>query len=312
MSSRATRSKQRAAEIASLSPAKSTRSGGRSASPALNVSLRSSSPASRRSASPANSTKSVSTRGRGGAARGRGRGAKGAPARASPTPNRVGRGRPAKQQDSANAKLKPGVTRGRGRGRGRGRLAKAALEQHEDETEDPDDAAGDAESDPEVDRSHDMSGDGAGEPMDQAEKSAESDEIAAVTEGDASTDKGECGDSVSREDEGEVSESKEDGDDSEPLAQSVKSGSSEAAAIAEIASQLASDSATDQWPADPDNITFTDEHIQQLESVLSSDEGLKLLSDQQNAEDLTEDMTLDDKVIQVSLGDLMITYLFIS
>lgn len=280
MSTRATRSKQRAVEIASLSPAKSTRSGGRSASPALNVSLRSSSPASRRSASPANSAHNVITRGRGAGARGRGRCPKAPPTRASPTPPRVGRSRPGKQQatrGSATAK------RGRGRGRGRGRATKAKELPEDDQVSD-------------VVSEHDLSHDKSGEvdesmdieqSTDQADKSAESDEIAAVTENETTAEK---------QDDSEI--------DNEPLAQSMQSGSSEAAAIAEIASHLASDSVTDQWPDDPENITFTAEHIQQLESVLSSDEGLKLLADdQQNTEELTEDsMTLDDKVIQVSLA----------
>ena len=113
MSGRSTRSKQRAAEVANASPARSTRSGGRSVSPSVpSLGLRSSSPASHRSISPlANSS---TTRGRG---RGRGK--------STVSPQSTQSGRPKKQSPAKQV----GVPK---RGRGRPPKVKSTTFEHEE------------------------------------------------------------------------------------------------------------------------------------------------------------------------------------
>lgn len=268
MATRATRSKQRAADVAKASPARSTRSGGRSSSPAAHgIGLRSASPATPRSASQTNNTKSPPT------ARNRGRG------RAT---NKAATTTKAESPKSKSSKAAPSAAANKTRrGRGRNSRVKSAAALADQNEEDlADDATNIDEG-----KVEDVSGV-------SADSAVEENDVPVVEVNNEHT-KADISYNVSESNDLEA----------DPLTFSMRSTASSegqsnaAAAIAEIANHLAASSA-DQWPANEDMpMTLTEENMKTLESVLSSEEGLKLLAEQQDADDI-----IDDKIIQVGFN----------
>jgi len=287
MATRATRSQQKASDKANASPARSTRSGGRSVSPAsLSLGLgRASSPASSlRSASPGNTTRNVAAK----SARGRGRGRG---STHSSSPQKADVAMPTTSGSTSPRGRGRGRGKGRGRGRGRGKLVTAdslvdevvASEEPENLNESTDNAILDKTSEIECE---------------VVEKSVNGENAIELESTISPTI-----DSQPEPGNGEGEGINSLPSDPNPEVLTTTGDDSAVNEITAIATQLVSNTEAEEWTeADADNITFTEEHIKQLESVLSS-EGLMLLSTQEESAELN-DMSIDDKVIEVRVSRL--------
>lgn len=262
MSTRSTRSRQRAVEAANASPARSTRSGGRSSSPAsLNIGLRSSSPASPLSTSPTST-----------ASRGRSR----RPAGGSPASSGGRSTRKTVGQEPTPVKGRARRGRARGQRSNNAKLVNVDLQ--------------DAFSNDDDDESAELAGDqlpslDTSPTLPSADQFSAADKNADVT---SESVENFISDKISHDHEPDRTSPDAKPDDSD-------TPKTAAAAMAEIASQLELEADTAQW---------TEEHITQLESVLASDEGLQLLSEQPEAVEAINDMNITipvGKVLKCSI-----------
>lgn len=262
MSGRTTRSKQRQEENANLAPAKSTRSSARSSSPVLSVGLRSNSP-SLRSSSPAANKKGCNPSPRG---RGRGRG-KGRGRGTAHSQNEV------KVEETEVVKTTASVS-GRGRGRARGR-GKAGISR-----------AQVAKAKQLAAKLREKEDNNEGEDSDTPLSELVSKPVSRSNSHEGMENR--SGEQVSEK----ADKTNEDSTDAD--------APSEAEAIAQLASQLACTD-NDPWSPTDDKVVLTDEHIKQLESVLSSDGGLNNILTESHSPDDINDIGLDDNIIQVGL-----------
>lgn len=289
MTGRTTRSKQKQEESASLSPARSTRSAVRSGSPALKVSSKVS-PA--RSSSPATSRNQSAPRGRG---RGRGRGTSREQNLAPNSPGRVTRSAKAVPDNSPS--LKPsGPIRGRGRSRNKREVTDRSLDSslsvvvHKEEESEETELGSRSEVNIPAKELE------TAENLDSKPCSAEQERV--IDKDSSCTNQDTSGlkeDSIEKEDN-----SCETVQDSAKIeAQEDEEGKTSPTAdeaIAELANHLASGNNDDWTPSD--KAVLTDEHIKQIESVLTSENGLAMLTDRQTNSEINE-LPFDD--IQVRL-----------